>query len=61
VRLALAWLAINGVVEGSRVEWFWTFLTKPPGNHGMDPYCRTRDFQIHLNRWKLVAGGNARR
>lgn len=61
VRLALAWLSINGIVEGWQIERFWTCLTKSRGTHDMDPYCRTRDVQIYLNRWKLMAGGNARR
>jgi len=61
VRLALAWLSFSGVAEGWQVERFWTCLTKPPGTHGMDPYCRTRDVQIYLNRWKIVAKGEWQR
>lgn len=57
IRLALAWLSLSGVAEGWQVERFWTCLTKPPGDHGMDPYCRTRDMAIYLNRWKVVAQG----
>lgn len=56
LRLALAWLSINGVAEDWQIEKFWACITKPPGSHGMAPYCRTRDMQIYLSRWKLVAG-----
>jgi hypothetical protein len=57
LRLALAWLAFNGVAEGWQVELFWKCVTTPPGEHGMDPYCRSRDMSICINRWTTVAKG----
>ncbi|HUD90081.1 hypothetical protein [Sphingobium sp.] len=57
VRLALAWLAHNGVAEAWQVEQFWKCITTPPGEHRMDPYCRSRDMNICVNRWTTVATG----
>jgi hypothetical protein len=56
VRLAQAGLSINDVAEERQVERFRTCVTTPFGTHGKDPYCRARDIQIYLNRWKLDAG-----
>jgi len=61
VRLALAWLVLNGVAEVRQAISFYEALTKPP----MRPephlrwtydFCRRRDEQIALDRWRIVAG-----
>lgn len=56
VRLALAWLSWNRVAEGWQVETFWKALTKPASPHGMEEYCRVRDLNLVMNRWRKVAG-----
>jgi hypothetical protein len=60
VRLALAWLVLNGVAERWQVISFYNALTKPPA--WPDPhvrwnydYCRRRDMEIFLERWRINA------
>lgn len=57
VRLALAWLSLNGIAEEWQVKQYWTALTKPPFDDNMGPYCRARDMTICVTRWKVVASG----
>jgi hypothetical protein len=60
VRLALGWLVLSGVAERWQVSSFCNALPKPPTQP--DPhvrwtfdYCRQRDMEIFLGRWRINA------
>jgi hypothetical protein len=61
VRLALAWLVLNSVAEVWQALSFYEALTKPPIRpephlRWTYDFCRRRDMQIALDRWRIVAG-----
>jgi hypothetical protein len=60
VRLALAWLVLNSVAEVWQAISFYHAVTKAPDRP--DPhvrwtfdYCRQRDMEIFLDRWRINA------
>jgi len=66
VRLALAWLVLNGIAEVWQAISFHEALTKAPAR--AEPhlrwsfdYCRRRDMNIMLERWRINAGNQFRR
>ena len=60
VRLALAWLVLNGVAEVWQATSFYKAMTKPPARQDSYvrwnfDYCRRRDMDILLERWRINA------